>query len=482
MKEYAKTGKIKISALRAGMTRKTGRKYLRGGKMPDEVKVEHNWRTRKDPFAQDWPEAKAMLEDAPELEAKALFDWLCERHPDNYQEGQLRTFQRRIREWRALEGPDKEVFFPQVHRPGVRMETDFTHMNELNITINGEQFDHLLCHCVLSYSNWEWATVCQSESMLALKKGLQATFFQLGHLPAENWTDHSTAATHGIGGDRAFNEKYLGMMDHFGIKPRTIQVRKPHENGDVESANGVLKRRVHQHLLLRGHRDFESREDYIVFLEDVLRRANQLRQKRLSEEMDAMRVLDVAFLSECDESRPRVSSWSTVQVGANTYSVPSRLRGETVKALMYEDRVEIFFHGVHQLSIPRLTGEGNHAVNYRHVSHSLVKKPGAFRNYRYREDMFPSDEFRWAYDKLCESCCERIADMEYVRILHHAAQTMEVHVQKALAELKAQGEVPRYSAVLALAPVPRPDVPKLPPFQVKLTEYDHLLPEMEVAV
>jgi hypothetical protein len=85
MKEYAKTGNIKISALRAGMTRKTARKYLRKGKMPNEVAAEHNWRTRKDPFVKIWPEAKAMLEDAPELEAKALFDWLCERHPENYQ-------------------------------------------------------------------------------------------------------------------------------------------------------------------------------------------------------------------------------------------------------------------------------------------------------------------------------------------------------------------------------------------------------------
>ena len=137
MEEYQKTGNRAISAIKAGMNRKTAGKYLADGKLPSEQKIDRNWRTRNDPFERHWSEIKGMLEDAPELEGRALFDFICEKYPNNYQEGQLRTFQRHIREWRALEGPDKTIYFPQIHEPGRIMETDFTHMNSLEITIRG---------------------------------------------------------------------------------------------------------------------------------------------------------------------------------------------------------------------------------------------------------------------------------------------------------------------------------------------------------
>jgi hypothetical protein len=239
MEEYQKTGSVSKAALRADMDRKTARKYLRSCKLPSQMRVPHTWRARPDPFEKHWAEAEAMLVEAPELEAKALFEWLCERHGGVYHEGQLRTFQRRVRRWRAQKGPAKEVYLPQEHEPGRRLETDFTWMNSLGITINGEPFKHLLCHCVLSYSNWQWAVVCHSESLLALRKGLQTTMTRMGRVPAENWTDHSTAATHAIGSGKdgawEFNRSYLDMMRHFGMEPKTISVGKPHENGDVAS-------------------------------------------------------------------------------------------------------------------------------------------------------------------------------------------------------------------------------------------------------
>ena len=156
MEEHARTGKLTKAAMRADMDVKTGRKYVRAGKLPSELRVEHSWRTRGDPFSAHWGEAEGMLKGAPDLEGKALFEWLCDRYPGEYEEGQLRTFQRRVREWRALCGPEKEIFFPQEHEPGRRMETDFTSMKELGVTLRGEPFSHLLCHSVLTYSNWEW--------------------------------------------------------------------------------------------------------------------------------------------------------------------------------------------------------------------------------------------------------------------------------------------------------------------------------------
>jgi hypothetical protein len=484
MEEYQKTGNLTRSSLRADMDVKTGRKYVRSGKLPSEMRVARYWRTRPDPFEVDWIEARTMLEDAPELEAKTLFEWLCERHPGKYDEGQLRTFQRRVRRWRALEGPEREVYFPQDHKPGVRMETDFTRMASLGITIRGEEFPHLLCHSDLAYSNWEWGMVCHSESFLALKKGVQATLVRLGRVPREHWTDHSTAATHVIGGEGRqweFNDKYVALISHFGIKPRTINTAKPHENGDIESANGVLKRRVEQHLLLRGHRDFESVEAYEAFLHGIMDKANRQREKRLREELAVMRPLDVRLLPEYRVEEPRVSSWSTVQVARNTYSVPSRLKGERVRARVYEDRVEIYYAGVLQLVCRRLAGKGKHEVNYRHVIDSLLRKPRAFRDYKYRREMFPTEAFRWAYDALCEGLSAWTADMEYLRILSLAARTMETTVDGALGELRRKGVLPRWDAVLGLIPALQPEIPDLPVLKVDLGEYDRLFAQ-EVVV
>lgn len=215
--EYEKTGQIETASLRAGMCRKTGSKYLISDQLPSERKGERSWRTRRDPFKNNWDEAVSMLEQAPELEAKSLFEWLREKYPDQFSTGQLRTFQRRVRRWRALKGPPKEVYFPQDHKPGKRMSTDFTSMNTLGITIGGQPFDHMLCHCVLTYSNWQWVTICHSESFLAVKKGVQAALCRIGRVPAEHWTDNSTAATHRLnvsGKDRGFNNNYMSFMNH----------------------------------------------------------------------------------------------------------------------------------------------------------------------------------------------------------------------------------------------------------------------------
>jgi hypothetical protein len=227
--------------------------------------------------------------------------------------------------------------------------------------------------------------------------------------------------------------------------------------------------------LLRGHRDFEGLEEYVRFVEGVMEKANRLRQKRLSEELGVMRVVDVGLLPEYKEEQPRVTAWSTVQIGRNSYSVPSRLKGEKVRARIYEGRIEVYYHGVYQLTMPRLTGEGRHAINYRHVIEWLLRKPGAFRHYKYREDMFPSEPFRWAYDALCGALSERVADLEYLRILHHASRTMESQVERILVGLRSQGVVPRWDRVVALAPGPRPALPQVPRLVVNLDDYDHLL-------
>jgi len=479
MEELSKHGEIGKAAMRASMDRKTARKYRDQGKLPSELKLPRTWRTRPDPFAEDWEEVRTMLEDAPEFEAKTLFEYLTREHRGRYQEGQVRSFQRRVKEWRAQEGPPKEVFFAQEHRPGEAMQTDFTWATELGVTIGGEPFEHMLCHAVLPYSNWEWATVCRSESMAAIRRGVQAAVFRLGRVPQWHQTDKSSAATHTVpSGKTTFNEEYEALMRHLGMKPRTTGTGQKEQNGDVEAANGAMKRRLEQHLLLRGSRDFESVEQYESWLWSVLEQANELRSERLAEDLAAMRPLSVKRLPEWIDVEANVSSQSTIRVKFNTYSVPSRLIGESVRVRVYDDRLEVAYGGVHQLTVERLLGRGGHWINYRHIIWWLVRKPGAFARYRYREDLFPTLAFRRAYDALVDSKEERRADIEYLRVLHLAASTMESEVELALELLLDDDTVPTADRVKALVQPAVPEVPEMAAFEVDLGCYDELLCEL----
>lgn len=478
MDELNHHGQIGRAAMRSGMDRKTARKYRDAGKLPSELKKPRGWRTRKDPFdAEDWAQCTQMLRDAPELQAKTLFAFLRSVRPGRYRPGQLRSFQRKVRRWRATEGPPKAVFFAQQHEPGEALQLDFTHATSLGITLAGEAFTHLLCNVVLPVSNWQWVTVCQSESLPALRKGLQAAIFTLGRVPRWLQTDNSTAATHDLpSGKRAFNREYAELVAHFGMKPRTIAVGESHQNGDVEAANGALKNRLEQHLLLRGSRDFEGLEAYVAWLEDVVRAANAMRADAVARELSTMRPLVAKRLAEFKELDVTVSSWSTVRVQHNAYSVPSRLIGERVRVRLFEDRLEVWYASALQLTMPRLTGRNGHAVNYRHVIWSLVRKPGAFERYRYREDLFPTLVFRQAYDALRDHHAEpRAADLDYLRVLHLAASTMESDVEAALALLLAEDRPPTIGQVRELVAPDKPEVPAVAVQTPDLLGYDALL-------
>ena len=478
MEEMSKHGRIGRASMMAGMDRKTARKYYRLGKVPSQVEVTRNWRTREDPFALDWPMIKDMLEEAPELEVKSLFEWLIRERPGIYDPGQLRTLQRRVKQWRAMEGPDKEVFFEQEHRPGEAMQTDFTSGNKLEITICGERFKHLLCHPVLPYSNWEWAMVCRSESFVALRRGVQEAVFRLGRIPEYHQTDNLSAATHRLHGKtkRPFNDDYKRFIEYLGMKPRTIEIGKANQNGDVEALNRALKNRLEQHLKLRGSRDFESVEQYEQWVQSVVIEANGTRTKRIGDELKAMKELAVSRLPEYQLEEVRVNSRSTIRIKHNSYSVPSRLIGEMVRVRIYEDRLMVFYGGQCQLEVERLLGRFGCRIDYRHIIWSLVRKPGAFARYRYREELFPSLTFRRAYDVLCKTYGNGTkADSHYLRILHQAAAVSETEVETALELMLSARIIPDADRIKVLVCPPESETPKMAPYKADLGEYDALL-------
>ncbi|MEJ2023726.1 MAG: IS21 family transposase [Deltaproteobacteria bacterium] len=433
--ELLGTGKsLTTSAAKADMDEKTARKYRALNKLPSEIKVDHDWRTREDPFAEVWEEVKEKLKINPGLEAKTLFEDLQRRYPSQFADGQLRTLQRRIKIWRALEGPAKEVFFPQVHKPGELCESDFTDMNGLGVTILGQPFEHLVYHFVLTYSNWETGTICFSESFQSLSEGLQNALWELGGVPERHRTDRLSAAVQKPDNPEAFTQRYRALLNHYGLQGHKTQPKSPNENGDVEQRHYRLKKAVAQSLMLRGSSDFPSREEYAAFLHKLFVQLNAGRKNRFKEEVRLLRRLPPRRLNSCERLQFRVGPGSTIRVKHNVYSVDSRLIREHIEIRLYVEHLEVWYAQKCIEKIPRLRGEGKHHIQYRHIIDWLVRKPGAFENYRYREELFPTHRFRMAYDwlKRCHPC--RSAK-EYLGILHLAAKRNEAAVDYALRTL-----------------------------------------------
>jgi hypothetical protein len=429
------------------MDRKTARKYRDEAKLPSELETwPRAWRTREDSFADVWEEVREQLEASPGLQAKTLFEWLQRRYPGRFQDGQLRTLQRRVRQWEATAGPPKEVFFAQTHYPGRLGASDFTHMTSLGVTIGGQPFDHMVYHFVLTYSNWETASICFSESFESLSDGLQQALWELGGAPQRHRTDRMSLAVNNASESKEFTRRYHALMDHYGLEMEKINARQAHENGDAEQSHNRFKEAVDQALLLRGSRDFVERAAYARFLRDIRDQRNAGRQVRFAEERVLLRPLPAARLESYKRARVRVRAGSTIHPDRNTYSVDSRLIGERVDVRLYAEELEVWFAGKVVERIPRLRGQGKHRINYRHVIDWLLRKPGAFENYRYREDLFPTSRFRMAYDVLRQTAPSRAA-REYLQVLEVAARENEAMVDGALQALLEEEQAITVQAV-----------------------------------
>jgi transposase len=471
MKELNEGETLDRAAIKAGMSENTARRYREGAK-PKSAREPRTYRTREDPFEAVWPEIEKMLEAAPGLEAKTIMSRLQERPDSTFSDGQLRTLQRKIKRWRAEHGPHKEVMFPQQHRPGEYAQSDYTSMNDLGIVIDGEPFDHLVYHFVLPYSQWETGMVCFSESYETLIGGFQRAVGELGRVPHKHRTDNLSAATHDLrDGGRAFNERYLGAMAHYGVEADRNTPGRAHENGSVEQAHYRFKRAVEQALLIRGTREFADRASYEAFLREIFAARNKSRIAKLGDDLRGMNELPPMRIEDFRRERVMVTRFSTIRAADNTYSVSSRLIGEMVDLRLYAETIEVWHSERLVATMERQRGRGNVTIDYRHVIWSLVRKPGAFARYRYRESLFPTLTFRRAYDALCERLGSA-ADVEYVRILHLAASTSEAAVERALGELLGRGELRDYAQVRAAAAPEEIEVPSTAIDPPDLRAYD----------
>jgi hypothetical protein len=305
-------------------------------------------------------------------------------------------------------------------------------MESLEVTISGQPFPHLFYHSVLSYSNWETAVLCFSESFESLSHGLQSALWELGGVPRRHRTDRLSAAVQNPSDRQEFTDRYQRLMDHYSLTGEKTNASSPHENGDVEQSHYRFKQSLDQALLLRGSRDFEHVDKYLAFVRQVLDSNNANRTDRFAEEQKELGRLPSDRLDHRKRVRVSVNKCSLIRVDRNVYSVPSRLIGETVNVLIDVDELQVIYGQQLVERIPRLRGRGKSRVNYRHMIDWLVRKPGAFENYRYQADLFPTTRFRMAYDNLLAAGDRTAAIKTYLGILHLAAHKSEQYVDDVL--------------------------------------------------
>ena len=397
---------------------------------------------------------------------------MLRRHPE-LGAGIRRTIERRIRSWRAIHGEEQEVIFRQEHEPGRLGLSDFTDMASAGVTIAGQPLDHRLYHFRLAYSGFEHAhVVLGGESFVALAEGLQNALWSLGGVPREHRSDSLSAAFRNLDRDARtdLTRRYEELVAHYGMTATRNNAGIAHENGSIEGPHGHLKRAINDALLMRGSSDFDDLAAYRRFVDEIVSRCNVRHSKRIDIERAELQELPVRRTSDYEEVTVRVTSSGGFTLRKVFYTVPSRLIGHRLRVRLFDDRLDIFIGGTQLMTLPRgrasPSGKHDQVVNYRHVIHSLRRKPMALLNLVYRDRLFPREAYRRTFDMLRDRLPERQACRTMVELL---ALAHERGCESELADqLDASLQVRRLPDMVALRERFAPDPSRLPNVVVRL--------------
>src|SRR6202048_4952481 len=333
-----------VAGAKAGFSTATAYRFEKDPRLPSQKKTRRE-RRRADPLAEVWDsEVVPLLKDAPGLRPIAIFEELCRRHPD-LSAGTRRTLERRIRSWKAVNGPDREVIFRQEHPPGRMGLSDFTEVADLGVTIAGQNLDGRLYHFRLPFSGFEHAhVVLGGESFVALAEGLQNALWSLGGVPEQHRSDSLSAAFRNLGGAATedLTTRYEAVCGHYGMTPTRNNAGVSHENGSIESAHGHLKRALADALLLRASRDFDDLPAWRGFVDEIVGRGNARNAKRIDQERMALKKLPIRKTADYEEVNVDVTTSSAFTLRKVFYSVPSRLIGHRLRVRLYDDRLGCF--------------------------------------------------------------------------------------------------------------------------------------------
>ena len=452
----------RTAAARAGFSERTARRFNLDPTPPSQRKIHHG-RTVADPLEGFWEnDLLPLLEKDCALQAVTLLRHLQSEHPVAFPDDRIRrTLERRVRQWRALNGPERDIIFRQTPEPGYMAQSDFTNADELRVTIAGQDFAHLLYHFVMVYSRWEHVgVVLGGESFTALAENLQQALWSLGGVPQNHRTDSLSAAFRNLTADQRedMTQRYEAFVGHYGMDASRNNRGEAHENGSVESQNRHLKTAVDQALILRGSRDFACIEDYRRFIDMLIARRNKQRAGAIQVEQAHLKPLPQRRTTDFTEIVVPVTRTGGFLVKSIFYSAPSQLIGQRLRVHLYDDRLEAFLGSTLVVTHPRARGRGDghrvHVINYHHVIHALRRKPQALWSSIYRDSLFPRTEYveTWKVlqrDLPRRDACRRMVDLLF--IAHE--QACEVELAHLLATDLNAGQVPDPKALVSrLAP------------------------------
>lgn len=413
-----------------------------------------------------------MLEAAPGLRPIAIFEEMRRRHPE-LSAGVRRTMERRIRQWRALKGEDRDVVFRQVQELGRMGLSDFTEMGDLAVRVAGVELDHRLYHFRLACSGFEHVhVILGGESFVALAEGLQNALWALGGAPREHRSDSLSAAFRNLDQEarQDLTVRYDALCAHYRMEPTRNNRGVAHENGGIESPHGHLKHAIRDALLMRGTIDFEDLSAYRSFLDEIVGRKNARNSKRIDAERAVLQTLPETRTADYEQALVYVSSSGGFVLRKVFYTVPSRLIRHRLRARLYDDRVELFVGGSQVLSLRRgragPNGKHGHVIDYRHVIHALRRKPMALLNLVYRDQLWPREAYRQMFDHLCERLSERAACKMMVELLSIAHErACEAQLANLLSEDLTTDRLPDLKGLRTRF---APDLATLPEVRVQL--------------
>jgi hypothetical protein len=480
--KFRQTDMPPVAAAKASFSTSTAYRFEKDPRLPSQKKARRE-RRRPDPLADIFAaEIVPMLQAAPGLRSVAIFEEMLRRHPDLGM-GIRRTLERRIRAWRALYGQEQEVIFRQIHKPGDLGLSDFTDMSNLGITVAREPLEHRLYHFRLAYSGFEHAhVVLGGESFVALAAGLQNALWSLGGAPREHRTDSLSAAFHNLDREARndLSARYEDLCAHYRMTPTRNNRGIAHENGAIEGPHGHLKRAIADALLMRGTSDFDDLAAYRRFIDEIVGRRNARKGKRIDLERAELQELPDRRTSDYEQVSVRVTSSGGFTLRKVFYTVPSRLIGHRLRVHLYDDRLEVFIGGTLLMTLPRgrahASGKHGQVVNYRHVIHSLRRKPMALLNLVYRDQLFPRQAYRQTFDALLERLPEKQACRIMVDLLALAHERgCEAELAALLAADLQAGRLPDMTAIAThFAPDPA-RVPHVVVHLVPLNLYEDLV-------
>jgi transposase InsO family protein len=485
-KEHRKKLTQVAAAAKAGVSERSARRIERSDALPSQSSP-RSWRTRQDPLAAVWDaEVVPLLQADAQLNAITLMEELQRRHPGEYGASVLRTLQRRMRQWRAVHGAERDVFFAQEHPPGRLGLSDFTVADDLGVEIDGTAFDHRLYQFALAHSGWRHAVVITGgESFLALSTGLQAALWRLGGVPEEHRTDSLSAAFNNLAEQQELTRRYDDLCRHYGMRASRCNPGQSHENGAIESRHDSLKTALDQALRLRGSRRFDDRADYEAFVDQVVQRFNARAAKRLCVERPMLKALPPRRTAEYEELPARVSKYAIFTVKGVQYSAPSQLIGHRLMVRQYAQHIECWLGGQCVLQRPRATHRDGQRhprdIDYRHLVAALKRKPGAFARWVLRDAVFPRAVYRQTWERLAAALPERQACKTIVGLLVLAADGHEAQLADELEQLIELDQLPDLNALAALLGPPARELPEVVVELPQLADYDELIePAQEV--